>query len=98
MFRPRVQFLDPEIIPQILDEAFALPAPKKIDRKLLSGAALFGTGWGISGLCPGPALANIFSGNPSVLLFVGAMVIGFLVHEIYAGHVVLKFSPARVRE
>ncbi len=40
----------------ILDSSFALPSVSKLDPKLLGGAALFGIGWGLAGLCPGPAI------------------------------------------
>ena len=56
--------------------AFHLPTRMKIDRPLLLGAAIFGIGWGISGLCPGPALAALVSGKPESLLFVAAMAAG----------------------
>ena len=43
---------------------------------LLSGAVLFGIGWGLAGLCPGPAIAGLASADPSVFLFVAAMIAG----------------------
>jgi uncharacterized membrane protein YedE/YeeE len=59
-----------------LGESFAFPTKQDLDPKLLGGAALFGVGWGLVGLCPGPALANLFRGSTEILLFVGAMVVG----------------------
>jgi uncharacterized membrane protein YedE/YeeE len=53
---------------------FELPTRRDIDAKLLLGAALFGIGWGIGGLCPGPALVGLMSGAPTTLLFVAAMI------------------------
>ena len=47
-----------------------------IDAKLIGGAALFGLGWGLVGLCPGPALAALATGSGRVLLFVVSMVAG----------------------
>lgn len=44
-----------------------------VDGRLVAGAALFGVGWGLSGYCPGPALASLASGSGMVLLFVGSM-------------------------
>jgi uncharacterized membrane protein YedE/YeeE len=68
----------------LLERGFALPAKKQIDGPLLLGAVLFGIGWGLAGLCPGPALANLASGSPSVILFVAAMIIGqYLIGRIY---------------
>lgn len=45
----------------------------KIDVKLLTGAAIFGVGWGLSGFCPGPALTSLATGMKEVLIFVLAM-------------------------
>ena len=60
----------------ILDRQFFLPTKDKIDRPLIVGAATFGIGWGLGGLCPGPALAALATGSIPVLLFVGAMIFG----------------------
>jgi len=57
-------------------ERFSLPALKEVDRRLISGAVLFGVGWGLVGLCPGPALVDLLSGNESVLIFVTALLVG----------------------
>ncbi|MFZ6178307.1 DUF6691 family protein [Nannocystis pusilla] len=55
---------------------FWLPTRSDIDRPLLFGAALFGLGWGLVGLCPGPALTALAGGDPLVWLFVAAMFAG----------------------
>ena len=47
-----------------------------IDRKLIGGAAIFGLGWGLVGLCPGPALAGMLVGGLPVLIFIAAMIFG----------------------
>ena len=61
----------------LLAEKFVVPDNnKRIDAKLLSGAALFGVGWGMSGYCPGPALVSIVTGNLSVIVFFISMIIG----------------------
>lgn len=60
----------------LLDERFRLPTKTALDGPLLAGAAVFGVGWGLAGLCPGPALAGLVTGSPLVLLFVAAMVAG----------------------
>ena len=57
---------------------FDIPTSKVIDSKLITGSAMFGIGWGISGFCPGPAVVAIASQQSDVLLFVGAMVVGML--------------------
>ena len=58
---------------------FPSPPSGSIDAPLLSGAALFGVGWGLSGYCPGPAVVSLASGRRQILLFVAAMVIGMIV-------------------
>ena len=60
----------------ILDHRFFLPTKRDIDRPLILGSVLFGIGWGLGGLCPGPALAALASGSPAVSLFVLAMIAG----------------------
>ena len=53
--------------PVLSDEPFHLPCISAIDRKLIVGGGLFGAGWGLAGICPGPAIVNLGS-NPSVVL------------------------------
>lgn len=65
----------------LLDARFHLPTKTDLDPQLIGGAALFGIGWGIAGLCPGPAVANLMSGSPQVLAFVGAMVAGMWLRD-----------------
>ena len=60
----------------LLAEKFSLPTKTSLDMPLLSGAVLFGIGWGLAGLCPGPAIAGLASLEPSIFLFVAAMVAG----------------------
>jgi hypothetical protein len=55
---------------------FDLPTRADVDARLLGGAALFGIGWGLSGFCPGPALAALPLLLPKGLLFVAAMLVG----------------------
>ena len=52
------------------------PTRADIDRPLVVGAALFGIGWGLTGLCPGPALANLATFSPGIIAFVAAMAAG----------------------
>ncbi len=63
------------------DSRFYLPTLTRVDRPLLEGAVMFGLGWGLVGLCPGPALANLVTLRGDILLFVAAMVVGMLVHD-----------------
>jgi uncharacterized membrane protein YedE/YeeE len=59
------------------------PTATAIDRPLIVGAALFGIGWGLVGLCPGPAIANLATGSPGVVTFVIAMAVGMMVHDLW---------------
>ncbi len=67
----------------VLVEVAAWPTRADIDRPLIAGAALFGAGWGLVGLCPGPAIANIATLSPMVLLFVAAMIGGMVAHDVW---------------
>lgn len=53
-----------------------LPPGKGVERRLLLGSAMFGVGWGLVGLCPGPALACLGLASPAALAFVSTMVLG----------------------
>ena len=57
-------------------DGFAIPSRKDIDRELIIGAGLFGVGWGLVGLCPGPAIASLGASPASSVLFVAAMLAG----------------------
>jgi uncharacterized membrane protein YedE/YeeE len=60
-----------------------LPTARHIDRRLVGGSVLFGVGWGIAGICPGPALVVLGMGQPKALLFVVAMLAGMAVFELF---------------
>ncbi|MGC6412390.1 MAG: DUF6691 family protein [Candidatus Puniceispirillaceae bacterium] len=60
-------------------DMFHLPDAKHIDRRLIIGSALFGVGWGIGGLCPGPALASLSFLSGDILLFVVMMLVGLAI-------------------
>jgi uncharacterized protein len=62
----------------LVDEKFHLPTQRQIDLPLVGGAALFGVGWGLAGICPGPALADLVTLDPKVLAFVAAMLVGMI--------------------
>jgi uncharacterized membrane protein YedE/YeeE len=55
---------------------FHKPSLTVIDARLFIGAALFGIGWGMVGLCPGPALLNIMTGQEDILIFILALLVG----------------------
>lgn len=57
------------------------PTKSDIDAQLVTGAVLFGVGWGLVGLCPGPALENLVTLSPRVIAFVAAMAFGVILHR-----------------
>jgi uncharacterized membrane protein YedE/YeeE len=64
----------------LLSERFELPGSRRwLEPKLLIGATLFGVGWGISGYCPGPALAQLAAPNAETWIFLPALIIGSLI-------------------
>ena len=56
--------------------SFVLPRRSGVDGRLVFGAILFGVGWGLSGYCPGPALASLLTGQIDTAIFVLAMLPG----------------------
>lgn len=65
----------------VLDDGFHLPTRTRIDRPLILGSAIFGTGWGLAGICPGPAVALLSLGLAPTILFAAAMLIGMEIHD-----------------
>ncbi len=61
----------------LLEKAFHKSHRTEIDKSLLAGAAIFGIGWGLSGYCPGPAVASLGSGNFEALIMVISIYAGF---------------------
>ena len=61
----------------LFTDKFSLPEKVLLDKRLLIGSGLFGLGWGLAGLCPGPAIVALVSLSPDVVLFVLAMLVGF---------------------
>ena len=59
-----------------------LPVSETIDKRLLTGAVLFGAGWALAGFCPGPALVSFASGEAKAACFVAAMLAGMGLSEI----------------
>ena len=62
-------------------ERMEIPNSKVIDTRLIVGGVLFGTGWGIGGFCPGPALVALGSGLMPAAAFIAAMLAGMVVHD-----------------
>jgi uncharacterized membrane protein YedE/YeeE len=69
------------------------PTRNDIDRPLVVGSTLFGIGWGLVGLCPGPALENLATASPDVFMFVAAMAAGMVLRDLWQ-----RSRPATPRE
>lgn len=61
------------------------PAAPRVSARLLIGSVMFGTGWGIAGICPGPAVVSITAAttSPALALFLPAMLLGFLAERAW---------------
>jgi uncharacterized protein len=79
--------------PPLFEQESLWPTKKDIDWRLLSGALLFGAGWGLVGLCPGPAIVNLSTLSLPVIAFVIAMAIGMLAHDLWPAR-----TPGAVRK
>ena len=67
----------------VFESANQWPTQTAIDRSLVGGSVLFGVGWGLVGLCPGPAIENLASLSPGVVIFVIAMAVGTIGHDFW---------------
>ncbi|WP_201534597.1 YeeE/YedE family protein [Psychrobacter ciconiae] len=65
----------------LIGEAIILPNKTVIDKPLILGAALFGIGWGIAGICPAPAIVLLGTGQWQALVFIVAMIIGIIAYQ-----------------
>lgn len=74
----------------LFDDNFHEPQAHRIDRQLVIGAALFGVGWGMAGICPGPAIALVAFVPHKLLIFLATMFAGS-----YAGDAFVKYAPRR---
>ena len=77
--------LAPRFMARPLAEKAFLSQPSVMSARTLGGAALFGVGWGLSGVCPGPAMAGVGAGNWPLALALGAMLAGAYVQGRYFG-------------
>ena len=66
----------------LLGDVMRLPTARQVDRRLVLGSLAFGTGWGLAGYCPGPALVAVAQGGTQPLIFVVAMLAGMALYEI----------------
>lgn len=68
----------------VFAEKFRLPTKQDIDLPLITGAAIFGIGWGLAGYCPGPAITALVLGQWNPVLFVVGLIVGSLAYRGYA--------------
>lgn len=62
----------------LLERTIQLPTQRKLDPRLIGGNLLFGTGWGLAGICPGPAMVILLAGHWQAIVFMLAMLAGML--------------------
>ena len=69
----------------LMAPAFSLPGKQLLDRHLVGGAMLFGIGWGLIGICPGPGIVNLINFDLGILVFVAAMLLGMSLYRMQTG-------------
>ena len=69
----------------LLNQPMQLPTSTTIDRRLVIGSLLFGVGWGLAGICPGPALVLAMSFTPKAVLFMASMLAGMAIFKFWLG-------------
>jgi len=79
----------------LLGTPVLLPSPRRIDRRLILGSLVFGVGWGLAGICPGPALVMAGAGSAKGLAFLAAVIAGNGVFEFFEKRAAA--GPARMQ-
>ncbi len=79
----------------LLGAPVLLPTPRRIDRRLILGSLVFGVGWGLAGICPGPALVLAGTGSVKGIVFLGAVIAGNGVFEFFEKRA--ASGPARMQ-
>ena len=75
----------PRMVRPLVADQFHLPSASDLTPRLIGGAALFGIGWGIAGLCPGPGIAALVIEPAAAAIFVIAMLAGMAVVRVFEG-------------
>ena len=70
----------------LLGEPIQIPTNRHIDKRLVLGSITFGVGWGLAGICPGPAVVLLGVGSLKGFIFVLAMLAGMGIFELYESH------------
>ena len=76
------------LVKPLVADAFDLPSTRHVDAPLVIGSVLFGVGWGISGLCPGPAIAGLSLAPANAAVAVAAIMAGMALHRLTS-----RYSP-----
>lgn len=66
----------------LLGEPLNLPASRKIDLRLVLGSVLFGIGWGMTGICPGPGLVLLGAGIPEGVIYIASLLVGMTLYSV----------------
>jgi len=77
----------------VFEAQFSVPTNRVLDGRLMTGSAIFGIGWGLVGLCPGPALSSISAGDSGVYIFLIAMVGGMLLQRNVSAFIDAQNNP-----
>lgn len=83
VFSPCYHFIIKKRKVAISGDEFTWTNNNKVDGTLISGAVIFGAGWGLAGFCPGPVIASIGGGSPIILSFLFTMLIGSVLANQY---------------
>ncbi|MFO1302235.1 MAG: DUF6691 family protein [Burkholderiales bacterium] len=73
--------------------AFEIPTSRALDRRLVAGAVVFGIGWGIAGVCPGPGFVLLGAGRVEGLVFVAFMILGMVAFEAFERRRAPRLTP-----
>lgn len=73
--------------------AFEIPTSRALDRRLVGGAVVFGIGWGIAGVCPGPGFVLVGAGRVEGLVFVAFMILGMIAFEAFERRRAAQLAP-----
>ncbi|QGM47425.1 YeeE/YedE family protein [Methylocystis heyeri] len=77
-------FLSRRLERSLLGEPFSFSGDNGVDAQLLIGSAIFGVGWGLSGVCPGPAIVNLGLFDAKAAIFAAAMAAGMGLEKLFA--------------
>jgi len=81
----------------LLGAPVLLPGARRIDKRLILGSLVFGVGWGLAGICPGPVLVLAGTGSAKGFVFLAAMIAGNLAFEFFEKRKGAASDPASMR-